>query len=262
MRKCYKNQMRSASVIMNYRGQFIGMSILPYPSLIKAASRRIATRLLPGSCLLCGADSANEAICPPCRSDLPLPPPRTCPICADRTTHGERCGACLKDPPHFDRTVAAFRYDFPLDRVIHALKYGHQLALAQWFAAQIQVSLTDHACDRIVPLPLHIDRLRERGFNQAGEIAKALGALLGLPVDLQTLVRTRATPSQADLTDKERLRNVRGAFECGGDLSQQRLLLIDDVMTTGATANECARTLKIHGARSVTVAVAARAFKH
>lgn len=247
---------------MDYRGQFIGMSILPYPSLIKALSGRLSSRLLPGSCLLCGADSDSEVICPACRADLPGLPPRLCPVCAEQTTHGERCGACLKDPPHFDRTIAAFRYDFPLDRVIHALKYGHQLALAHWFGKQMLARLTDHAFDRIVPLPLHIDRLRERGFNQAGEIAKTLGARLGLPVDLDALARTRATPPQAELTDKERRRNVRGAFECNSDLGAQRLLLVDDVMTTGATANECARTLKIHGARSVTVVVAARALKN
>jgi ComF family protein len=188
-------------------------------------------------------------------------PARLCPHCADQTTHGERCGACLKDPPQFDLTVAAFRYNFPLDRVVHAFKYGHQLALANWFGQQIQAKIADRAFDKIVPLPLHVDRLRERGFNQAGEIAKVLGTLLALPVDLETLVRTRATSPQADLADKERRRNVHGAFECRGDLSGQRILLIDDVMTTGATANECARTLKMHGAQSVTVAVVARALK-
>lgn len=257
MRKCYKNQMRKASVIMNYRGQFTGMSILPYRSPIKT----ISGWLLPGSCLLCSVDSGDQVICPSCRSELPQLPPQTCPVCADQTTHGERCGACLKDPPHFDRTIAAFRYDFPLDRVIHALKYGHQLALADWFGDQLNNRVRDRSFDRIVPLPLHIDRLRERGFNQAGEIGKALSSRLGLPLDQQALVRTRATPSQANLSDKERRRNVRSAFECRTDLSGQRLLLIDDVMTTGATANECARVLKIHGAQSVTVIVAARAFK-
>ena len=221
----------------------------------------MSSSLLPGSCLLCGADSGKEVICAACQTDLPSLPPRLCPHCADRTTHGERCGACLKDPPHFDQTVAAFRYHFPLDRVVHALKYGHQLALAGWFGQQLQARLTDHAFDKIVPLPLHVDRLRERGFNQAGEIAKALSTLLALPAELEMVVRTRATAPQADLADKERRTNVRGAFECRGDLSGQRILLIDDVMTTGATANECARTLKIHGARSVTVAVVARALK-
>lgn len=237
------------------------MSILPYPISLKTLAGRLTDGLLPASCLLCGADSGKELICSACRTDLPPLPQQHCPLCADQTTHGERCGACLKDPPHFDLTVAAFRYDFPVDRIIHALKYGHQLAIAGWCAEQLIAPLTDHSFDRLVPLPLHPERLRERGFNQSAEIARTLGAQLGIPVDIGALLRTRATPPQADLPHKERRRNVRGAFECRNDLSGQRLLLLDDVMTTAATANECARTMKLHGATEVTVAVVARALK-
>lgn len=246
---------------MNYRGHANWMSILTYPTAVKAFADRLADGLLPASCLLCGAGSGKELICSACRADLPPLPQQRCPLCADQTTHGERCGACLKDPPHFDLTLAAFRYDFPVDRVIHALKYGHQLAIAGWCAQQLIALLKDHAFDRLVPLPLHPERLRQRGFNQSAEIARTLGARLALPVDVDTILRTRATPPQADLPHKERRRNVRGAFECRSDLTGQRLLLIDDVMTTAATANECARTLKLHGAASVTVAVVARALK-
>ncbi|MCG2578457.1 ComF family protein [Dechloromonas sp. XY25] len=238
------------------------MSILPYPIAVKAFADRLANSLLPASCLLCGADSGKELICPACHADLPPLPAQRCPLCADQTTHGERCGACLKDPPYFDVTIAAFRYDFPVDRIVHALKYGHQLAIAGWCARQLIAPLKDRAFDRLVPLPLHHERLRQRGFNQSAEIARTLAARLALPVDLDTVLRTRATPPQADLPHPERQRNVRGAFECRGDLSGQRLLLIDDVMTTAATANECARTLKLHGAASVTVAVVARALKN
>ncbi len=246
---------------MNYRGHTNGMSILPYPTPLKAFAERLPGSLLPASCLLCGAHSGQELICSACNTDLPPLPQHRCPLCADQTTHGERCGACLKDPPHFDVAVAAFRYDFPVDRIIHALKYGHQLAVAGWCAEQLIRLLTDRSFDRLVPLPLHQERLRERGFNQSGEIARKLGILLGTPVDIEALLRTRATPPQADLPYKERQRNVRGAFECRSDLAGQRLLLIDDVMTTAATANECARILKMHGAVSVTVAVVARALK-
>ncbi|MDE2442415.1 MAG: ComF family protein [Betaproteobacteria bacterium] len=237
------------------------MSILPHPTPLKALAGRIANSLLPASCLLCGSDSGKELICSACYLDLPTLPLHRCPLCADQTTHGERCGACLKDPPHFDVTLASFRYDFPLDRIIHALKYGHQLAVAGWCAQQLKVHAKDHAFDRLVPLPLHPERLRERGFNQAGEIARQLGDMLGISVDIESLLRTRATPPQADLPYKERQRNVRGAFECRSDLTGRHLLLIDDVMTTAATANECARILKIHGAASVAIAVIARALK-
>lgn len=237
------------------------MSILPYPTALSRFTHRTAALLLPASCLLCGGDSENELVCASCIAELPQLAEPCCPLCADRTTHGERCGACLKDPPAFSRAFAAYRYDYPLDRIIHALKYGHQLAVVDWCAGRL-APLAGHAhFDRILPLPLHAERLRERGFNQSGEIAKALGRRLDLPVDLTSLLRTRATPPQAELPHKERLRNVRGAFECRTDLTGQHLLLIDDVMTTGATANEGARVLKLHGAASVTVAVVARALK-
>lgn len=238
------------------------MSILPYPEDLKAFARRIAQLILPGSCLLCGADSSAELICQACKTDLPALPNVTCPLCAEQTTHGERCGACLKDPPHFDRTFACFRYDFPADRLIHALKYGHQLPVAAWCARQLAVSLDSHTFDRVIPLPLHVDRLRERGFNQAAEIGKELGKLLATKVELNHVLRIRPTASQADLPHRERQRNIRGAFECRTDFSGMNLLLVDDVMTTAATANECARVLKLHGAATVTVAVVARALKH
>jgi ComF family protein len=237
------------------------MSILPYPAALSRLTRHAADLLLPASCLLCGGDSKSEVVCAACAGELPQLTEQRCPLCADRTTHGERCGACLKDPPAFTRTLVAYRYDYPLDRIVHALKYGLQLAVAGWCADQLAPLTGDERFDRILPLPLHDERLRERGFNQSGEIAKALGRRLDLPVDLTSLLRTRATPPQAELPHKERLRNVRGAFECRTDLTGQHLLLIDDVMTTGATANECARILKLHGAASVTVAVVARALK-
>lgn len=238
------------------------MSILPYPDRLTAFARRIGRTLLPGSCLLCGTDSPDDLLCLDCRADLPSLPSARCPLCADQTTHGERCGACLKDPPHFDRTIAAFTYDFPLDRIVHALKYGHQLAVANWCAQQLAPRVDSAALDCIIPLPLHPERLRQRGFNQSGEIAKRLARASGLPIAHHSLLRTRATTAQADLPHKERRNNVRGAFECRTDFSGKRLLLIDDVMTTAATANECARVLKLHGAHAVNVAVVARALKH
>jgi len=228
---------------------------------LKQLARGWLGAALPASCLLCGTDSRDTLLCPACASDLPALSGAQCPQCAEPTTHGERCGACLKTPPHFDRTVAAFRYDFPVDRIIHALKYGHQLAVAAWLAERLAAGLPKGE-ELIVALPLHNERLRERGFNQSVEIARTLGKRLGRPVDYTSLQRTRATPPQADLPLQERQRNVRGAFECVADFSGKPILLIDDVMTTGSTVNEAARVLKLHGASRVTVAVAARALKH
>lgn len=160
---------------------------------------------------------------------------------------------------HLDRTHAIFRYDFPLDRLVHALKYGHQLALAAWFGRQLAKSIGEPEADYIVPLPLHPERLKERGFNQAAEIARTMGSMCNLPVHHEILHRPHATAPQAGLPLDKRSANVRGAFECRKDLSAHRILLVDDVMTSGTTLDEAARTLKLHGASRVEVAVVARA---
>lgn len=240
------------------------MSILtqgPGAALLRLG-RRIAHSLLPASCLLCGADSDDAAVCSACTADLsPLSGPG-CPQCAEPTTHGERCGRCLATPPAFDATVALYRYEFPADRLVHALKYGHQLAVARWFGQQLATTLTGNACDIVIPLPLHRDRLRERGFNQSAEIGRALAGALGKPQLTGVLHRARATRPQADLALKERAGNVRGAFAATADLAGRRILLVDDVMTSGATLDEAARILKMHGAAAVIAGVVARAVRH
>lgn len=243
---------------MNYHGHTGKMSILPQPDGLKLFGRKILNAVLPASCLLCGADSQGSLLCPPCTSDLPLLPKSLCPICALPTTHGERCGACLRETPHFDRSIALFCYDFPADRIVHALKYGHQLAVAGWAGQKLAERAGTDAFDCIVPLPLHPERLQERGFNQSAEIAGAFHFWAKIPVDRGSLLRTRMTPPQATMPHKERHKNVRGAFECRADFTGQRLLLIDDVMTTGATAFEAARTLRAAEASSVALLVLAR----
>jgi len=234
------------------------LSILP--QALRLTFRRTIGRVIGNTCLLCRSTCGGQPLCLECAADLPLAPKANCPVCGEQTTHGERCGACLKDAPHFDRTTMAFVYDFPVDRLIHALKYGHQLAIAGWLARCITPGIR-HDVDLIIPLPLHPERLRERGFNQSMEIAREIGKYLHLPIDHRILCRTRPTASQAGLALKERNKNVKGAFECTTDLTGQHVLLVDDVMTSGATANECARVLKLHGASEVSVAVAARALK-
>jgi ComF family protein len=218
--------------------------------------------LLPGNCLLCGANSGRNLLCQPCSDDLPRLPEASCPQCGEQSPNGERCGSCLNQAPHFVSTRALYRYDFPTDRLIQALKYGHQLAVAAWLGGLMAEQLRGHSCDLILPLPLHPDRLRQRGFNQSVELARPLSAVLNKPLALDCLWRTRATPPQAELALKERGRNVRGAFECRQEIGDRSILLIDDVMTSGATLDECARILMLHGARRVDVAVAARALKH
>lgn len=221
--------------------------------------RRAVRGLLADDCLLCAAAGSDAVVCARCAGELPRLPDARCPQCALPTSLGERCGRCLRAPPHFDTTVAEFAYDFPLDKLVQSFKYGHRLALGQWFGERLAELAGDSAADLIVPLPLHRLRLRERGFNQALELARPLHRASGIALDTRICQRIRATPAQAALPWRERVKNIRGAFHCTADLSGKRVLLVDDVMTTGASLDECARTLKLHGAAEVCVLVVARA---
>lgn len=238
------------------------MPILPQHHPLRQLGRQLGDLMLPGTCLLCSANSAEALLCPACVTDLPPLPDALCPQCGEQSHHGERCGACLKTSPHFASTTSLFSYDFPSDRLIQSLKYAHQLAVGAWLGELLAERLREHPVDLIIPLPLHPNRLRERGFNQAVEIARPIARTLDRALSLDCLHRVRATPPQAELKLKERVRNVRGAFECRQEIEGRKILLIDDVMTSGATLNEAARVLMLHGAERVDVAVAARALKH
>lgn len=220
--------------------------------------------LLPRDCLLCGAPTGKHAgprnLCAACADDLPRLPPGLCPVCAETAPGGAVCGQCLKSPPHFDATFAAFCYAFPLDKLVQALKYGHRLAIADFFSRALLAQPLPTA-DMIVPLPLSSIRLAERGFNQAIEIARPLARALGLPLLTDGVARPLDTAPQAMLPWKARRDNVRHAFECALDLAGKSLIVVDDVMTTGATLDEFAHTLKAHGAARVTNLVVARALR-
>ena len=222
--------------------------------------QKVLTVLLPQDCLLCGTTSGDALLCPTCHRELPRLAVDACPVCAEMSPGGMTCGACLKSPPHFDATFAVFRYSFPADKLIQALKYHRRTATAD-FLATAMLACAPPGADVIVPLPLALPRLRERGFNQAVEIARPLARALKLPLELDGCIRSRDTAPQATLPWKERQKNVRHAFECNIDLSGKSVIVIDDVMTTGATLDEFARTLKAHGAVRVTNWVTARALR-
>ena len=203
-------------------------------------------------CLLCGGEGGPELLCAACIAELPALP-RSCPRCALPSPAGALCGSCLNHPPHFDATLALWRYEFPCDGLVQALKYRARLALAGFFARSL-ASRTIPEADLIVPMPLHPRRLAERGFNQALEIARHLGR----PIAPRGVLRVKHTPPQTELPYEERAKNVRGAFLCKLDLSGASVAVLDDVMTTGATLNELARALKRAGAARVENLVIAR----
>lgn len=223
----------------------------------------ILAALLPMDCLLCGGEAAVGFLCPSCADDLPRMPASCCPVCAEALPSPATdlpCGACLKEPPAFDRTISPFRYAFPMDKLVQELKFGHRLALAG-LLARAMLAGERPAGELLLPVPLPAARLRERGFNQAVEIARPLAAALGLPLLSEACTRPVAAVPQASLPWKQRRRNIRHAFDCRVDLTGKSVIVVDDVMTTGATLNELARVLKAHGAREVSNWVAARTLR-
>ncbi len=209
-----------------------------------------------GDCLLCGEESGPELLCAACAAELPALAEH-CPQCALPSPAGAVCGSCLDRPPHYDRTLALWRYEFPCDRLVQALKYRARLALSGFFARSL-ASRPLPEVDLVVPMPLHPKRLAERGFNQALEIARDLARRLGRPIEPRGVLRVKDTLPQTELPYEERAKNVRGAFLCRLDLSGASVAVLDDVMTTGATLNELARALKRAGATRVENFVIAR----
>lgn len=235
---------------------------------IWAQAAALLGKMLPAQhCLLCQGRSGDTVICPPCRDELPPVPENHCPVCALPTPSGETCGQCLAAPPHYDRTIARWVYGFPVDRLIQALKYGHQLSVGKFLGKALldgpfpNLPNWADAPVMLLPVPLSPGHLRQRGFNQAVEIGRPIASALHLPLVLDSCRRVRETLPQTSLPWKARQKNIRHAFECSVDFSGKHVILIDDVMTTGATLNEVARTVKKHGALSVTNWVCARALK-
>ena len=212
--------------------------------------------LFGGTCYLCRG-AARELLCPACEADLPRLTPTRCPRCALDSPRGEVCGRCLGDAPHYDATVAVLSYEFPADALVHALKFRGELALAGFLGALLFQRISASEVDRVVAVPLSDSRLRSRGYNHAAEIARHVAPA---KLDLALCVRSRDTPPQMELPYAERRRNVRGAFRCTRALAGARVAVVDDVMTTGATLDEVASTLKSAGAARVVNWVVARTF--
>ena len=187
-----------------------------------------------------------------------------CPRCAIATPRPEPCGQCLRHPPPFESTLAAVDYAYPWDRLISNFKFRNRpelgMALGGLMIANARRMVVQS--DLMVPVPLGIQRLRERGYNQAWELARRCARALRCPAAPDLLLRVRESPHQLALPRELRIENVRGVFAIEPNkvpwLRNRRVTLVDDVMTTQATASEAARVLLAAGARSVQVWVIAR----
>lgn len=222
--------------------------------------KMIGELLFGGSCFLCKG-KADALLCESCNADLPRLGAELCPRCALASPAGAVCGRCLTQPPHYDATYAALAYRFPADVMVQSLKFRSELALAPFFAKLLAEKLAgSEAMEFILPVPLSAARLRERGYNQALEIARDVAGATRARLAPEICERARDTPSQTNLPLTERATNVRGAFHCPRLVEGARIAVLDDVMTTGATLDEIAATLKRAGAARVVNWVVARTF--
>lgn len=228
--------------------------------------------LFPPLCHLCKVpvpEGGRIHLCDPCLGAMtPIVSP-LCPICG--VPHGTEggidhpCGSCILKPPPFDGARGAFLYEGSIRELIHRYKYGYRVHLRRPLALLAMEHLTPFvlsvAPHVIVPVPLHRSRLRERGFNQALLMGSIMARKWNLPLLRDTLRRIRPTAPQVTLSARERTTNVRGAFAVSDPvgIGGRRVLLLDDVATTGSTVAECARVLKGAGADAVFVATVALA---
>ncbi len=201
--------------------------------------------LAPPSCVFCGltSDGDERSICRGCYDDLPWTEPRLSPT-----------------PGLFECSIAVVHYSFPVDAAIKAFKFSRKLHYAPAFAEMLcsSAALLPSDVDAVLPVPLHWRRKATRGFNQASEIARPVAKFLGLPL-LDGVRRQKATPFQSGLAAKDRVRNLRDAFETTRALSQRHVLIVDDVVTTGATTQALAKVLLKNGVGKVSCIAVARA---
>lgn len=228
---------------------------------LKQPLQRMLRFVLPLRCLLCGGEGADGIdLCTDCAAELPrnrsccarcaLPLAQALPI----------CGECLRRAPPWHAAWAPFRYGWPLDRLESRYKFGADLAAGRvlstlWQREPCPIKMPQ----LLLTVPLHRQRLRRRGYNQALELARPLARAFGLPLRHDVLQRIRATAAQTELDAPTRRRNVRGAFVLREAGLPAHVAILDDVMTTGATLAECARVLRRAGVQRVDVWALARA---
>jgi ComF family protein len=227
--------------------------------------RRLENAVMPNACVFCGCRrQVNQTpVCSSCFDELPWNS-KACSQCANPVAAdlpaGVVCAACQEAPTPFEVAVAPLLYKFPVDAAIKAMKFKRKLFYVPAFADILMHAMRDMPTDidALLPVPLHWRRQAFRGFNQASELASAISRTMGLPV-LGDVRRHRATPSQSGLVAARRQRNLHAAFAVRGELRGRHVLIVDDVITTGATCRELVLTLLDAGVGKVSVLAIARA---
>ena len=233
-----------------------------YRQKISQQFAELYSNIMPTPCLLCGASNAHLSLCDDCIKNLPRLG-HTCPRCASPLNYDTICGQCLHNPPEQDASFSVFQYQAPIDRLITDLKYRDKLFLSRFFAQQMAEQVKDRPLPQLlIPIPLHSRRLRHRGYNQAMELARYLSKQLSIPIGNDILIRVRDTAPQASLPFSERKNNIKRAFAVNNVNIPTHIALIDDVLTTGHTADVAAKALRQVGVITIELWTIARTIRH
>ena len=212
-------------------------------------------------CLLCGISCEQYCLCSDCINGLPKLH-NSCPKCALPLSQSLICGSCLHLPPEQDASFSLFEYKAPVDRLIADFKYHDKLFLSRFFADEMAKELKHRPLPQLlIPIPLHPRRLRQRGYNQSLELVKVLSKQLSIPFSSEPLIRVKDSLPQASLPYKERKKNIQHAFDVTTSRLPKHIALIDDVLTTGHTANVAVKALRQSGVETIEVWTVARTIK-
>jgi len=217
-----------------------------------------ANWLFPKKCIVCkqAEPQDNHPCCTTCYLTLPFQT-HACAQCGQRfAANSDHCGRCINKPPSFDACFCPFEYQGVIKTQIQNFKYHEQLEIAPQLAQLMEYELHTNGIelpDILIPVPLHISRLRSRGYNQSQLLANALAKRLNIPVDNNIIAKHRKTSPQAELSLKKRSNNLKSSFKIKKRCSLKSVAIIDDVVTTGSTANEIAKTLKKNGVNYIQV---------
>ena len=217
--------------------------------------------LWPTHCLLCCEITPNAALCEGCLNELPwlMDNCYQCGLPFEKPAFPTtRCGACVTQPPPFEKTIALFQYQSPITHFISQLKFNHRLLYAHLLGTLLSKKI-DTSPDCIIPIPLHYKRLRQRGFNQSVEIARPIAKKRNIPINIDAFVRCKNTQPQATLPARDRAFNIKKAFKQQKPFTAKHVAIIDDVMTTGNTITEFSKLLKRSGVAHIEAWCCARA---
>lgn len=227
--------------------------------------QKLLSSLFPSRCILCqGAVNGDVELCLECYRSLPHN--RVCCVrcalpLAEEIKNKVLCGGCIRRSPAFDYAHSLFRYEDSVIGLIHQLKFSEKISHARSIGEMLlrKLNETGEKPDCLLPVVLHGSRLRQRGFNQSIEISRVIAKKTGIPIEYDAVIRQRSTAAQTGLNAKQRIKNIKRAFTVVKELNYQHVLIVDDVMTTGATVNELARVLKRNKVARVGVLSIARA---